>query len=51
MKIEIEISRRRESPRAPSGRATKAQLRDHLGASQHLATASGEAWTEFLGAN
>lgn len=37
-------------PRAPSGRATKGQWRDHLGGSQHLAGALSEAWAEFLDA-
>jgi hypothetical protein len=37
-------------PRAPSGRATKGQWRDHLGGSQCLAVALSEAWAEFLNA-
>lgn len=37
-------------PRAPSGRATKGQWRDHLGGSQHLASALSEAWAEFQSA-
>lgn len=37
-------------PRAPSGCATKGQWRDHLGGSQHLAAALGDAWVEFLNA-
>ena len=35
-------------PHVPSGRATKGQWRDHLGGSQHLASALNEAWSEFL---